>query len=548
MGRSKTSSARSQAKQAWSEWMDVGRRMEGSHPASALAAFDKAVASAQAADLPSEESAALLAGARCQLRTGELTSATIRAALCLAMAGPHEEEAVEALLVLAQAELDSGDMAQSAERCDEALRLAKSLGSQRQISRSLFAMARLQLSMENHQEAAALMRRSLEAGGEELLPSEQALALNALGHCLALPLLRGSFCRRLADWPEAQESVARLREAVSLSRAVGDHYIEFLACGNLHPLLQGTGELKEAARVYRRYLLLADRLDSPQVKARSLDHQGRFLAAQGRHRAALNRFQRAEALYDRLGHQTPMRLQLHLHACESCKEIGSFREAVRHLECIRSLERSMRLANAERRAQTSALVREADDARRENERLRKTNQALERKSQRLAKQSGHDSLTGIANRRTFEQRLRSLENQPVLSVLMMDLDHFKGVNDGYGHLIGDETLRRAAAILSRFVRETDLLARYGGEEFAILLPGATLHQAVEAGERIRRDVEAFDWGTVATGLKITVSVGAAQRQDAESLSACLHRADQALYQAKRTGRNRVHGCSLDQAA
>ena len=125
-----------------------------------------------------------------------------------------------------------------------------------------------------------------------------------------------------------------------------------------------------------------------------------------------------------------------------------------------------------------------------------------------------------------------------LSLIMIDLDHFKEFNDTYGHLEGDGLLRKIAQILKSSLRETDLVARYGGEEFSVILPETDKEGASIAAERVRKTISEQTFGEV--GAKMTISLGVASYPDDACLRADLIRqADEALYRAKREGRNRT---------
>jgi len=167
-------------------------------------------------------------------------------------------------------------------------------------------------------------------------------------------------------------------------------------------------------------------------------------------------------------------------------------------------------------------------------------------SLKLAEQhSNTDPLTGLANRRSLEAFLRaaqitSMEAGTPLSILMIDIDHFKKFNDSYGHQVGDQVLRLVARVLQESVRECDLAARYGGEELIAVLPGAALDPCAEAAERIRRRIGEARLTRRTTGEElssVTVSIGVAQFRMAESAEAMIERCDRALYEAKRSGRN-----------
>lgn len=157
-----------------------------------------------------------------------------------------------------------------------------------------------------------------------------------------------------------------------------------------------------------------------------------------------------------------------------------------------------------------------------------------------------DSLTGLYNRRLLHQRLeeemaRSLRYGAPLSCVMLDLDHFKAVNDSFGHAVGDDVLSQVAAILRRHIRRSDIAVRYGGEEFVLVLFSSAADNARYVAERIRCDVESHEFLAGDTKLKITVSVGIASFpfEGVETTDDLMRRADSALYQAKGAGRNMV---------
>ena len=158
-----------------------------------------------------------------------------------------------------------------------------------------------------------------------------------------------------------------------------------------------------------------------------------------------------------------------------------------------------------------------------------------------------DTLTELPNRRALEDFFRNaqitaMEKDEPLSVLLIDIDHFKKFNDDFGHGVGDQVLRLVAKVLRERVRDVDLPARYGGEELIAVLPGAELAACSAAAERIRRTIEECQISRRSTGEAlpgITVSIGVGQFQLGESMADLIDRCDRALYQAKRSGRNRV---------
>ncbi len=161
--------------------------------------------------------------------------------------------------------------------------------------------------------------------------------------------------------------------------------------------------------------------------------------------------------------------------------------------------------------------------------------------QRLA---SHDELTSVLNRRSLlarleQERSRAERTGVPFSIALLDLDHFKSVNDAHGHAAGDEVLSAFAATVQAAMRDTDAFGRYGGEEFLLILVATAPAAAPVAMDRIRAGVAAHDWSAVAPGLALTVSVGVAGFRAGESVVQLLQRADDGLYEAKRAGRNRV---------
>lgn len=184
-----------------------------------------------------------------------------------------------------------------------------------------------------------------------------------------------------------------------------------------------------------------------------------------------------------------------------------------------------------------------------NRELDKANKELEEKRQELLRLSRTDGLTGLVNRRHFDERLeaelaRATRYHTHLSCLMVDIDHFKKVNDGYGHPFGDVVIQSVARVLKAALRDVDVVARYGGEELVALLPETGKAYALTAAERVREGVAALELehrGPPATRVRCTCSIGTATWPSSTLASphALLAAADESLYAAKKGGRNRV---------
>ncbi len=165
--------------------------------------------------------------------------------------------------------------------------------------------------------------------------------------------------------------------------------------------------------------------------------------------------------------------------------------------------------------------------------------------QKLVAMNMMDSLTGVNNRRSLEAHLqeevdRHLRYRHALSLIMLDIDHFKDVNDTYGHQCGDHILQMMAEIISASMRKEDILARYGGEEFCCLLPETPLEAAIILAERFRTKIEdyLFEFGEAC--IRVTISLGISTLDEkAATVEALLKKADDGLYMAKKKGRNRI---------
>ncbi|MEK4364609.1 sensor domain-containing diguanylate cyclase [Paenibacillus sp. FSL M8-0212] len=190
------------------------------------------------------------------------------------------------------------------------------------------------------------------------------------------------------------------------------------------------------------------------------------------------------------------------------------------------------------------LYQATQEANKELERLHEEykikEQALIKVNDQLETLASTDLLTGLKNRRFFQEKmLESLilfqQKQRNFSLLVVDIDHFKSINDTYGHPIGDLVLGNLAGLLQSISRSTDVVARYGGEEFVIILPDCEEEQAIGIAERYRSQVASADWGEY----NITVSIGAATVVEEDTEKTLFQRADNALYASKTGGRNRV---------
>lgn len=188
----------------------------------------------------------------------------------------------------------------------------------------------------------------------------------------------------------------------------------------------------------------------------------------------------------------------------------------------------------------------ADKLRHSHAEVVATNKAMQQQNQLLETLSITDGLTGLYNRSKLDVILkdelaRFKRNQRPFAVLMMDIDYFKTLNDSYGHIAGDEVIAAVAKILSQSIRSVDYAARYGGDEFIIIMVETTADMALKMAERIRSQVNDMRYSANGQIVSVTVSIGVVQCQQSDATpTAVFARADSALYEAKRAGRNRAH--------
>ena len=345
--------------------------------------------------------------------------------------------------------------------------------------------------------------------------------------------------RDAADASEAhgalQRSLRHAREAMDCVDELPEPAFRVIVEGNLGEVLVHLGQAEEAGALLERALASATRHGLRAQAWRIRCTEGERLLQLGRdddaHRAM-------DALLAGIGDadQPATLLRVHHAMYRACRALGRVDEALQHHERYERLSR--RRAIGQLQAQSRLLVTrlEAEQARRD----------AQHEQRRAAEAEAHallDELTGLGNRRFLERHLPALaqragERRAPLAMALIDLDHFKDVNDRFGHGCGDRVLVAVAQMLRDHVRASDLVVRLGGEEFLLVLPDAAPERAREVCERLRQCVAAHDWAALAPGLQVTASVGLAHAPP-HGVDDLYEAADRAMYAAKRAGRDRV---------
>jgi len=386
--------------------------------------------------------------------------------------------------------------------------------------------------------------------------------------CMSVLNNMGINCKNLGRHADA---IVHFERGLGFATQVGDMAASAVLRSNLGEPLLALGRLDEARRELAAALDALASCGYREAEINARVTHGRVLLALGESDAAQAELERALSAAEGTGGRN-YAARAHHTLAQLHKAAGRFEAALHHHEAFHAAERAQFNAESDKTISSLRVQLEVADARHEAElhrlkhveiaqahdELKTLHAALlaadDEKSAllvRLAEQSRTDALTGLANRRWLDERLadelqRSRRHGQPLAVAMCDLDFFKRINDRFGHAIGDEVLRRVAAILRERCRNTDLIARYGGEEFCIAFLEADAQHAAHTCEVLRAAVAAHDWRSVHPALEVTLSVGISDQRDGREgfdAHALLCDADTHLYRAKRDGKNcvRWHG-------
>lgn len=369
-------------------------------------------------------------------------------------------------------------------------------------------------------------------------------------------------------WPDA---ITKFEEAIQANRRLGDENGIAYAEHAIAVALLRLGRPREALLAAERSLGRLDPKADPREHQVTTITRAEALAAVGRP-AEANAVLDSVAREVRRRGEKPSLMLWHGVRADAMRQLGRWNEAYQALAESRRLDAELQ---RQRLSEQSARVRMQFNRARDAEELSALRQ-LNEQSQRLRqtqavalglfvillavllvfavrkiRQARHlqnlastDELTGLANRRALlayaDDAIAQAQREATpLAVLMIDVDHFKRINDGHGHAVGDQVLRHVARVLAAGLRERDRLGRLGGEEFLAVLPGASVPQAQQVAERMRSAIAGTPLIGPAGEVRFTVSIGVAGAQIAEAADALVARADAALYRAKHSGRNAV---------
>ena len=494
-------------------------------------------------------------------RLGQLTASARCATEALALAERLGDDGLRADALTSQAFVYSQLLMgrEALENGMKALAAARRAGD---AVREAWALCRIGIayaSLENTRQAQACVGQALEIAEAHGAAEVRFACLNNLAYFW---LRRVEEAGVAGDGAARAEAVDRARDtalqATALAReASGSPYQVAVSLSNLLNALLAGGRLDEALPLLNEFGHLAHDHGYRTLAVEADAQRAVFLGLNGAPEQAARML---EALLNAAAEPPPKLRRLLVRSLyDTHKASGQFREALAWLEALVSLDRQITRDNLVLQTEV-ILIREqveqaqaradsaAADARRERARaahLESEQQRLREHANALDRAAHEDVLTGLHNRRHAEFALPLLVEGArvagqVISVATLDVDWFKRINDTHGHAVGDAVLQQLAQLLRHRLRSADLMARIGGEEFLAVLVGISPPQAAEICERLRLAVAEHDWAATAPGLVVRISVGIAGGLPPLQAEQLLQRADQALYAAKRGGRNRVH--------
>ena len=349
---------------------------------------------------------------------------------------------------------------------------------------------------------------------------------------------------------EYAKGLAQATRALELARELGNPYDEAHCLGQTGTLLRLLHSHAEALQILDETIALGKRLNEPYVQAEAMMERGSSLLMQGDIDGARQSFMDAILLARQIGASTVL-----AEACESLSKVledaGDHKSALALYKEFHSV-REAELAGSRKHAAMAAQLwldfqeasKRASQYRERAESLAADHAALARKAKALTEVSEQDPLTSLLNRRGLDAHIDSLlassdANSEPLTLALIDVDRFKRINDTFSHSVGDAVLRRVASIIREQCRQNDLPVRYGGDEFLLVLANADLALGARVLSRLKETVDAFHWENEAPGLRVTLSIGIATRLQGGTIAATIAAADQALYEAKAGGRNRI---------
>ncbi len=364
----------------------------------------------------------------------------------------------------------------------------------------------------------------------------------------------GNVYKDLGNYQKALGYLQKAEDVLKESNQLAALPLIYKTWGDTYTL---TGSLREGLDYYRRALSLLDNYPNAKEKSEVFLGMGANYIKQENYSLALSVLTQALEFAQSQGAK-PDISDIHLHLNYAYEGLGDFVKALEQHKEYHRLKAELSQERARQRLEGLMAQFEVERLKKEkeiayikqvemaalNKRLEQKNLELQKLNKRLEQLSIRDGLTKVFNRRYLDDYLvkewqRSQRYQSPLSLMMGDIDSFKQINDNFSHTVGDEVLKILGRLLKSSTRDSDVVARYGGEEFVIVFPETELDKAVQAAEKLRLAIEVYPWSEVRENLEVTISAGVAITNDVKHYRDLLEQADEKLYEAKYSGKNRV---------
>jgi diguanylate cyclase (GGDEF)-like protein len=439
-----------------------------------------------------------------------------------------------------------GDYGSALELYTRTLELCQTLNYREGIGRAFKNMGVTHLEMKHYHEALEYLQQALSYKEVTDEPQLHSYALVDIARCH----------KALGNTDEALSYVSRglqLAEVIENRTGIADALDEL---GTLH---LERGDLTAAQQCLDRALWIKRDINEPQGQMLTQLRRSKLFLTQDKADLALRVLQEALELAETIGSKAGL-YQTHLALSEVYEKISDVALAFQHHKDYVRLKDEVFNESSSRILQSLRVTRQVEKAENEREIYRLKNVELAQANEQLhrldaqktrllgqlKKQAQEDGLTGLFNRRYFDERLKqtfqeALEHDLPLTVMLCDIDNFKKINDTFSHQVGDKVLATVARLLRKGIRQSDVLARYGGEEFILLMPGARKDAAMDLCERLRKRVAEHNWSSLEPGLNVTLSLGVASDMSSGNHEKLTALADKHLYEAKKLGKNRVQG-------
>ncbi|MFC4452449.1 GGDEF domain-containing protein [Deinococcus sonorensis] len=471
------------------------------------------------------------------LDTGDPAIAMTHALACLELARVSRDRSLEAKahVAIALVQADTYDDLGADAHFQQAEMLAREAGDQRGVALVAVNRSHHEMDRDLYADAATRLHGLLHSPFAEGLRLGESAELLHTFHINYTVSASEALIRRQLPEGLRDEVQAELQHSVALLTTLNAQrtllrsplrVLDVLDALSRHAVWSGA--LDQAIQMGHESVQLAANTRSTTLYGHALRNRARAFSRSSRWDEAVADLEQAIAQFE-LGQQDLLAARAREALANAYARSGRFQEA---FETQREVTRRV-LALYRDVYQQRALLKQIEQQARD----------AEVRAAAFAEAAMQDPLTGAPNRAFAMQRLARLREQarqgPPSVVVLLDLDHFKRVNDTYGHAVGDAVLIRVVRALSAEIRDQDCLARFGGEEFVVILHDLGLEAAQEVCHRLRSVLERLVWDDVAAGLQMTASFGLARLDGRRDLKATLRAADEALYAAKAAGRNAV---------